>query len=421
MMMTRLHYCHLYQEGNLRKLAVLSMHTSPLAQPGIGDGGGMNVYVREASIALEQAGISSTIFTRRTDRNTPTVKTIGKGIKVVQVDAGSFSLRKEDLFSVVDEFKNGVEDFLVNEDEHDALFANYWLSGAAGHGLKHSLRLPLLTTFHTLARVKRLSGDENIEYEHRSKIESEVIGCSDVILSNSSFEMEQLVSQYDADPSRIEIVPPGVDHSIFKPASKNEARAQLNLSGNPILLFVGRIQPLKGADLAVSILSELDHEDAHLILVGGSSGPEGPNEENRIREMVDELGLTQRVTFVHPQRHEKLVNWYQAADVVLMPSKSESFGLVALEASATGVPVVASSVGGLQTIIEHDLSGYLIDGRDPLSYASYVSKIIDDSKKAENMSIEATKKSRSFTWSVTAARLRRICLDLQSRSLVDCA
>ena len=405
----------------MQKLAVLSMHTSPLAQPGIGDGGGMNVYVREASIALEEAGISSTIFTRRIDSRTPTVITIGKGIKVVQIEAGSSSLRKEDLFSVVDEFKNGVEDFLVNEDHHDALFANYWLSGAAAHRLKHSLRLPLLTTFHTLARVKGISVDENFEYEYRSKIESEVIGCSDVILSNSSFEMEQLITKYDADPSRIEIVPPGVDHSIFKPSSKKEARAQLNLSADPILLFVGRIQPLKGADLAVLTLSELSHEDAHLVLVGGSSGPEGPREEKRIRQMVDELGLTQRVTFIEPQKHEKLVNWYQAADVVIMPSKSESFGLVALEASATGVPVVASSVGGLQTIIEHDLSGYLIDDRDPLSYASYVSKIIDDSNKAESMSVEAIKKSRSFTWSVTAARLRRICLDLQSRSLVDCA
>lgn len=405
----------------MQKLAVLSMHTSPLAQPGIGDGGGMNVYVREASIALEEAGISSTIFTRRIDSRTPTVTTIGKGIKVVQIEAGSSSLRKEDLFSVVDEFKNGVEDFLVNEDHHDALFANYWLSGAAAHGLKHSLRLPLLTTFHTLARVKGISVDKNVEYEYRSKIESEVIGCSDVILANSSFEMEQLITKYDADPSRIEIVPPGVDHSIFKPSSKKEARAQLNLSADPILLFVGRIQPLKGADLAVLTLSELSHEDTHLVLVGGSSGPEGPREEKRIRQMVDELGLTQRVTFIEPQKHEKLVNWYQAADVVIMPSKSESFGLVALEASATGVPVVASSVGGLQTIIEHDLSGYLIDDRDPLSYASYVSKIIDDSNKAESMSVEAIKKSRSFTWSVTAARLRRICLDLQSRSLVDCA
>ena len=405
----------------MQKLAVLSMHTSPLAQPGIGDGGGMNVYVREASIALEEAGISSTIFTRRIDSRTPTVTTIGKGIKVVQIEAGSSSLRKEDLFSVVDEFKNGVEDFLVNEDHHDALFANNWLSGAAAHGLKHSLRLPLLTTFHTLASVKGISVDENFEYEYRSKIESEVIGCSDVILSNSSFEMEQLITKYDADPSRIEIVPPGVDHSIFKPSSKKEARAQLNLSADPILLFVGRIQPLKGADLAVLTLSELSHEAAHLVLVGGSSGPEGPREEKRIRQMVDELGLTQRVTFIEPQKHEKLVNWYQAADVVIMPSKSESFGLVALEASATGVPVVASSVGGLQTIIEHDLSGYLIDDRDPFSYASYVSKNIDDSNKAESMSVEAIKKSRSFTWSVTAARLRRICLDLQSRSLVDCA
>ena len=410
----------------MRKLAVLSMHTSPLAQPGVGDGGGMNVYVREVSLALEQAGIISTVFTRRVDGETPKVMTFGNGLKVVQINAGDFSLTKEDLFSVVDDFKNGVEEFLVNEDQHDALLANYWLSGAAAHQLKHSLNLPLLTTFHTLARVKAASGDKSYGYEQRVKTESEVIGCSDVILSNSSFEMDQLISHYGADPSRIEIVPPGVDHSIFNPVSKNpvskkEVRELLNLDEQPTLLFVGRIQPLKGVDLAISTLSELEHKGARLILVGSSSGLEGPSEERRIRQMVDELGLKNRVLFVEPQSHEKLVNWYRAADVVLMPSRSESFGLVALEAAACGVPVVASAVGGLQTIIEDDSSGYLIDGRDPWSYASRVSKIINDSKKAEEMSVEAVKRSKSFTWSVTAARLRRICSDLQSRSLVDCA
>ncbi|MEC7908963.1 MAG: glycosyltransferase [Actinomycetota bacterium] len=405
----------------MRKLAVLSMHTSPLAQPGVGDGGGMNVYVREVSSALEQAGISSTVFTRRVDSETPQVMTFGNGLKVVQINAGDFSLSKEDLFLVINDFKNGVEDFLVNEDQHDALLANYWLSGAAAHQLKHSLQLPLITTFHTLARVKAASGDRSHGYEQRVKIETELIGCSDVILSNSSFELEQLDTLYGADPSRIEIVPPGVDHSIFSPASKKEARQLLNLREQPTLLFVGRIQPLKGVDLAISTLSELGHRDAQLVLIGSSSGPDGPTEERRIRQMVEELGLKNRVLFVEPQSHEKLVDWYRAADVVLMPSRSESFGLVALEAAASGVPVVASKVGGLQTIVEDGLSGYLIDDRDPCSYADHVYKIISDTEKAKEMSIQAVNKSKSFTWSVTAARLRRICLDLQSRSLVDCA
>ena len=156
-------------------------------------------------------------------------------------------------------------------------------------------------------------------------------------------------------------------------------------------------------------------------MIGSPSGLEGPSEERHIRKKIEELGLTDRVQFVEPQPHEKLVNWYRAADVLLMPSRSESFGLVALEAAACGLPVVASAVGGLQTIVKNDLSGYLIDDRDPWSYAAHVSKIINDSEKAEAMSKEAVKSSKSFTWSVTAARLRRICLDLQSRSLVDCA
>ena len=405
----------------MRKLAVLSMHTSPLAQPGIGDGGGMNVYVREVSSALEEAGISSTVFTRRVDKETPKVMAFGNGLKVVQIDAGDFSLRKEELFSVVEDFTNGVEEFLITEDQHDALLANYWLSGSAAHQLKHNLNMPLITSFHTLARVKAASGDKSFGYEERIKVESEVIGCSDVILSNSSFETDQLVSHYGADPSRIEIVPPGVDHSIFNPACKNEALRLLNLSEQKTLLFVGRIQPLKGVDLAISTLAELEDKDARLILIGSSSGMEGPSEQRRITKMVKELGLTNRVLFVEPQPHEKLVNWYRAADVLLMPSRSESFGLVALEAAACGLPVVASEVGGLQTIVENGLSGYLINDRDPWSYAAHVSKIIDDSGKAEEMSEEAVERSKSFTWSVTAARIRRICLDLQSRSLVDCA
>jgi D-inositol-3-phosphate glycosyltransferase len=229
--------------------------------------------------------------------------------------------------------------------------------------------------------------------------------------------MEQLVTHYGADPSRIEIVPPGVDHSIFNPASKKEARQLLNLNEQPTLLFVGRIQPLKGVDLAISTLFELEHKDAQLILIGSSSGLEGPSEERRIRQLVEESGLTNRVLFVEPQSHEKLVDWYRAADVVLMPSRSESFGLVALEAAACGVPVVASAVGGLQTIVEDNSSGYLINDRDPCSYADHVSKIIDDSGKAEEMSIEAVKRSKQIRRSRAAVTDQVNDLDLLTASI----
>ena len=405
----------------MRKLAILSLHTSPLAQPGSGDGGGMNVYVREVSLALSQAGVSSTVFTRRTNSKSPTVVEVEPGFEVVQVEAGDFDLPKEQLFSVVENFKEGVEKFLENDPQYDALLANYWLSGIAAHKLKHSLNLPLLTTFHTLARIKAAAGDQDFELDRRIKAEQEIIGCSDVILSNDSHELSQMVHHYGADPSRIEVISPGVDHSVFKTGSKKEARKSIGIDGSPMMLFVGRIQPLKGVDIAVQTLAALDNKNSQLVIVGGSSGLDGPEEEKYVRCLANELGLGSRVKFIPPQPHEVLADWYRAADVVVMPSRSESFGLVALEAAACGVPVVAASVGGLRTIVSHGVSGYLVRERNPFAYASYISRIINDPKKALVMSKAASERSSSFTWLATAARLRRVYSDVLSRALVDCS
>jgi D-inositol-3-phosphate glycosyltransferase len=402
----------------MRRLAILSMHTSPLVQPGTGDGGGMNVYVREVVSALAQAGGQPTVFTRRTDGCTPDVVTLDSGVEVVQVDAGDPSLPKEHLAGIVDRFADGVAGHL-EDGGFDGIFANYWLSAQAGHRLKHDLDLPLATVFHTLGRVKAQTGDT--EPRERMEAEQAVVRCSDVILANSCEEVRQLVHLYDADPDRIEVVPPGVDHTRFTPGDQDEARAALGLGPGPLLLFAGRIQPLKGVDVAVRTLVELDRPDTRLAVVGGASGVDGPAEERRVRDLVERLGLGDRVSFVAPRAHHDLTAWYRAADAVLMPSRSESFGLVALEAAACGIPVVAASVGGLRTLVQHGRTGYLVEGRDPAAYADHVGALLTDTAAAAEMAMCAAEHSWSFTWAATAARLRRICDDLTQRTLVDCA
>ncbi len=362
----------------MRRLAVLSLHTSPLAQPGSGDGGGMNVYVRQLASALSQAGGRSTVFTRRVDADVPTVVDVEPGFRVVHVEAGAHDLPKEDLLAVVDEFADGVADHLAVYPDHDGILANYWLSGVAGHRLKHELNLPLITTFHTLARVKAETGDP--EPLRRVEAETAVVGCSDLMLANGPEEADQLVEFYRADPNRIEIVPPGVDHAFFTPGSQAVARRATGLGSGPVLLFAGRIQPLKGVDVAVRALAELGRDDARLVVVGGASGSDGSDEERRVREVAASHGLVDRVRFVPPQPHHSLAYWYRAADVVVMPSRSESF-----------------------------------------DYAVHVARILDDPVVASRMSVTAAERSWSYTWSATAARLRRICDDLTSRTLVDCA
>ena len=384
----------------------------------------MNVYVRELVSSLAQAGVVSDVYTRRWADDLPEVVEVEPGFRVVHVPAGPSDLPKEALPEIVDEFADNVLERLVTSDDLlgvDALHANYWLSGVAGHRLKHELDLPLVSTFHTLARVKAETGDA--EPRRRIEAESEVIGCSDAILANGPAEAAQLERLYGADPARIEIVPPGVVHAFFSPGDRMGARAALSHLGpldGPVLLYVGRIQPLKGLDVAVRALAEMDDPTSVLVVVGGASGVEGRREVERVDKLAASLGVSERVRFADPQPHHMLSTFYRAADVVLVPSRSESFGLVALEAAACGTPVVAAAVGGLRTLVEHGRTGFLVQGRDPTVYAAYAEQILDNPVLAVELSARAARRARDYTWSTAAGRLRRIYADLTARSIVSC-
>src|SRR5688500_6930765 len=292
----------------------------------------MNVYVRELVSALAQAGVPCDVFTRRWADDLPTEVLVEPGFRVVHVDAGpAREVAKEALPDLVPAFTAGVVDAIRGGDgDVDAIHANYWLSGVAGHAVKHELKLPLVSTFHTLARVK-VEVDE-AESAERVAAESDVIRCSDAILANCEEEAADLRSHYDAPAERIEIVPPGVDHAFFSPGDKLGARAALGwtdgwigadggrgAADHPVLLFVGRIQPLKGLDVGIRALAALERDDAELVIVGGPSGAAGPDEYERVRSLIHDLGVTDRVHFVDPQPHHLLSTWYRAADVLLVP------------------------------------------------------------------------------------------------------
>ena len=417
----------------MHKLAVLSMHTSPLEQPGSGDGGGMNVYVRELSSSLARAGVECDVYTRASGDDLPSLVEVEPGLTVHHVEAGPRRpVAKGRLRELVGAFTEAVAERmagfeLLGAPRTDAIHANYWLSGIAGHALKHRLGIPLVSTFHTLDRVKAEASPEEFDPAdpgQRARAEAEIIGCSDAILATCSVELDQLVELYGADPSRVEIVAPGVDHAFFSPGDKGQARRALRLAeSGPLLLFVGRIQPLKGSDVAIRTLAALPRlgvDRARLAVVGGPSGPRGDEEVGMLRALVTELGLGDRVTFVEPQPHERLSTYYRAADVCLVPSRSESFGLVALEAAACGTPVVASAVGGLTTLVDDGETGFLVEDRGADAFAEHVAEIVTRPGLAARLGSAAARRAQAYTWSFAAARLRRLYNDLTARTLVEC-
>lgn len=421
----------------MSRLAILSLHTSPLAQPGTGDGGGMNVYVRELASAMARAGHRCDVFTRADSPELPAEIIVEPGFVVHYVEAGpKADVPKEQLELLVPEYTDRVLTAMTTlsgapiDEEHggpyDAVHANYWLSGLAGHIIKHELDIPLVSTFHTLDRVKAEAMPEEVTAgisTRRDKAEADVIGCSDAVLASCSVEAEQLVDLYDADPGRISIVAPGVDHAFFGPGDRDQARRALGLEcDGPLLLFVGRIQPLKGAQVAVEALSLLraSGTPASLAIVGGPSGHQGEATLAEIHELVDRLGLHDVVHFRAPQPHELLSSYYRAADVTVIPSRSESFGLVALESSACGTPVVASAVGGLTTLVDDGITGALVDSRDPQDFADRIGEILSSPLRATRYSTAAVIEAQNYTWRAAATALGELFDELVSQRLVTC-
>jgi D-inositol-3-phosphate glycosyltransferase len=394
----------------------------------------MNVYVRELTAALARSDVACDVFTRAWSPDLPAVVEVEPGLRVHHVPAGPLEvLPKESLPAVVDEFTAAVLERMAaapqaGELPYTSVHANYWLSGLSGHVIKHELNLPLVCTFHTLDRVKAESMPEEVEADmphRRAEAEASIIDCSDAVLASCTVEADQIASLYGGDPGRIRIVPPGVDHAFFGPGHRPQARRALGLPvDGRLLLFVGRIQPLKCADVAIEILAELragGEEAYRLVVVGGPSGPHGDKSLQSLHDVADARGVREHVHFVAPQPHELLSSYYRAADVCIVPSRSESFGLVALEAAACGTPVVASAVGGLTTLVDHGHTGYLVEDRDPAAYADAVRRTFDEPLAAERLSTASVLRARQYTWRAAARTLVELHDELAAGRLVECS
>ncbi len=405
----------------MARLAVLSFHTSPLSQAGTGDGGGMNVYVRELAAALARRGDDVDVFTRLEAPSASPVVDIEPGVRLHRVLAGPpRPLDKHDLVAHVDAFTEGVlARMLESPDCYGAIHANYWLSGIAGHALKHELDVPLLVTFHTVERIKAGGAADPA----RAAAEDAIVACADAVLASCDVEAAQLAGVLGVDADRVAVVPLGVDHAYFGPGDRTQARRALGIDPEgPLLLFAGRLQELKGADLAVATLGELARRGGshRLVVVGGPSGPAGDAYEASLHEQAGDVGRG-RVQFVAPQPHELLSTYYRAADACLVPSMAESFGLVALEASACGAPVVAADVGGLAALVDAGTTGLLVAERDPRAWADAVEWVTADPLLAMRLSTAAVLRAQRYTWRAAAARFDTIVRTTRASRLVSCA
>lgn len=394
----------------------------------------MNVYVRELAAALARAGAVCDVFTRSWEPGLPATLEVEPGFRVHHVPAGPLkSIPKEELPGVVEAFTEGVLARMTqvssasdSDGPYQALHANYWLSGLAGHVIKHELDLPLVCTFHTLDRIKAEAAPEEVRADvahRRAEAEAAIIRCSDTVLASCTVEAEQIAELYPAEPARIRVVAPGVDHAFFAPGYRPQARRALGLpTEGTLLLFVGRLQPLKRADLAVRTLALLEESGipAHLAVVGGPSGPHGEEASRDLDQLANELQVNDRVQRISPQPHELLSSYYRAADVTLVPSRSESFGLVALESAACGTPVVASDVGGLRTLVDHGRTGELVDSPTAEQFTQSVLRVIGDPETAQRYSAASVLRASRYTWRDAASKLTAIHDELIQGQLVEC-
>jgi D-inositol-3-phosphate glycosyltransferase len=393
----------------IERVAFLSIHTSPLATPGAADAGGMNVYVHELATTLAGRGVQVDVFTAGGAAGEVEVV---PGYRVVDLPVGRSGRGDVDaLAEAVGDFAEGVARWAVRHRAgYDVLHSHYWLSGWAGLLLHEVLRVPLAISFHTLGRVKDATRrlDQAPAGLLRIAAETEVIARAGCVIASTQAEANQLIEHYSARPERLCVSPPGVDHAVFRPGRRDEARRMLGLPAEgPLVLFVGRIQPLKGPDVAVSAFALLAAEfpACRLLMVGGPSGPQGSGELASLRAVTAAAGLGDRVLRWDPLPHRALAAVYQAADVVVVPSRSESFGLVAAEAQSCGVPAVASAVGGLPHVVADGESGLLVSGWDPADYAAALRRILTDRVLAARLAAGAAANAEQFSWSATADRL----------------
>ncbi len=401
-----------------QRIATVSVHTSPLEQPGTGDAGGLNVYVVEVAKRLAARGVEVDIFTRASSRHVPPIAELAPGVLVRHLAAGPFEdLDKADLPGQLCHFTLGVlrAEAASTPGRYDLVHGHYWLSGQVGAVAKERWGVPLVQSMHTLGKVKNaaLAAGDAAEPAVRIRGEAEVVVAADRLVANSDEEARQLIGLYDADPARVCTINPGVDLSVFQPGSQQEARRRLGLGSDAVVLvFAGRVQPLKAPDVVLRAAATLVRDDPSLArltvaFIGGPSGA-GRADPDGLTELSAALGISDLVRLEPPCPQPELADWYRAASIVMVPSHSESFGLVAVEAQACGTPVVAASVGGLRTAVRNGVSGVLVDSRDPASYARAVRDLIAHPAALARLSLGARRHASRFGWGATVDRLMQL-------------
>ena len=392
------------------RIATLMVHTSPLDQAGIGDAGGMNIYVVESAQRMAAMGVQVDIYTRRIDPAAPDIVEISPGVRVRYFECGHGQLTKEQLpvhiAGLAREFLR-----IIRDENYDAIHSHYWISGKVALIAAKVLGIPLVHTMHTMARVKNLNLAEGETPEPMIRVqgETQVAAAADALIANTDAEAANLVSLYDACPDIVHVVAPGVDLYTFTPgAGRSAARKYVGLPPDALVVsFVGRIQPHKGPEILIRAASELvKHSPAlrpRLIvnIIGGASGA-NTEEVDRLKELASWLGIQDVVSFSPPVLRADLPQWYRAADLVCVPSYSESFGLVALEAQACGTPVVATAVGGLRTAVADGISGVLVDGHNPRAWSSVIARLLQEPQRRVLLSMGAIEHASHFGWDATA-------------------
>jgi len=388
------------------RVAMITVHTSPVAKPGGYAAGGMNVYVRETSRQLAKLGLSVDIFTRD-DGTQPSIAPLSPGVRLVSLPAGPHTpLPKEEVVAYLPEFLHGMRRFRQQQDLHyDLLHSHYWHGGWVGSFLAPHWGIPHVAMFHTLAEVKNRALVQQHETDQRADCERRIVAAADRIICAGDQEKQALARLYGAVPARVSVIPCGVDLRRFRPLDQAVARRRLGLGEEPLVLYVGRIEPLKGLEILVEAVGQLETQEARLLVVGGDAQADG--EVQRLRARAAALGLADRIRFTGIVDQSELPSYYSAADVCVVPSYAESFGLVAVEAMACGRPVIASRVGGLMTTISDGRTGYLIPWHCPEPFAERIDLVLGNSELRANLGRAARRSVLRFSWDRIAASLAR--------------
>jgi D-inositol-3-phosphate glycosyltransferase len=404
-----------------RRIAVISMHTSPTASLGQNANGGLNVYVREICTAFSERGIATDIFTRKQSIDDPSIELLAPLSRVIYLPAGN-GLDKYSLYGEVPSFARRIMEFAAAENvAYDLLYSHYWLSGEVACVLRPHLATGWAHIAHTLGLVKNrtLAAGARPEPDLRIRVEGELAQQADLLIASTSDEAQDLIEGYGADPERVSVVPPGVDLGMFQPMDRAVARREIGYGSGRLLLFVGRLERLKGVEVAIralALLRDRRHDDVRLLILGEDSHEGEESEKERLKAVASEVGVRDRVDFVGSVAHHELPYFYAAADVCVMPSYSESFGLVALEAQACGCPVVASGVSGLRSVVRDEVSGYLIDEHDAAAYAERIGRLLENSELAQQMGRRGRLLAQRFSWTRTADRLDELFENVVQRN-----